>query len=106
MWNQSSESLLLRNGVAHTAAVLLLSLTGQQPMSCAEINLVRPPTSIRQEGVLLPAKSAIIGKVILDIVLDPDRKHDLPVTMITSLPVYDQNGVVALPTGTLVTALI
>jgi len=39
-------------------------------------------------------------------VLDPDRKHDLPVTMITSLPVYDQKGIVALPTGTLITALI
>jgi len=107
MRNQSFELLLLRRGFAHTSAVLLLSLTGQQPMSCAETNLVRDPTSIRQEGVLiLPARSAIIGQVILDIVLDPDRKHDLPVTMITSLPVYDQNGIVALPTGTLITALI
>jgi len=107
MWNQSSESFLLRRRFAHTAAALLLSLTGQQPMSRAEINLIQGPRSIRQEGVLtLPARSAIVGKVVLDIVLDPDRKYDLPVTMITSLPVYDQNGTIAIPTGTLITAII
>jgi len=54
----------------------------------------------------LSAQTAIVGRVLLDIVLDPGRKYDLPVTMLTALPVYDAQGIAVLPEGSLITALI
>ena len=58
------------------------------------------------DGQTIPKHSAIVGKTLLDIVLDPQRKYDLPVTLLTALPVYADNGQVALPVNTILTALI
>lgn len=55
---------------------------------------------------IIPAKSAVVGKVLLDIVLDPGRKHDLPVTLLSAIPIYDEDGEIAIPTGSIITALI
>lgn len=73
-----------------------------------ELQEIRKTETFNQSenGQVLPQKTAIVGKVILDIVLDPDRKYNMPVTMVTALPTYDEDGNVALPSGTLITALI
>jgi hypothetical protein len=54
----------------------------------------------------IPKDSAIVGKTLLDIILDPNRKYDLPVTMLTTLPVYSESGQAALPVNTIITAFI
>lgn len=82
------------------------------PSRCASIS-----TAQAQEGSIqlrerqtatqtIPAKSAIVGKVLLDIVLDPGRKYDLPVTLLSVIPIYDEDGEIAIPTGSIITALI
>ena len=54
----------------------------------------------------IPKHSAVVGKTLLDIVLDPGRRYDLPVTLLSALPVYAETGQIALPSGTILTALI
>ena len=54
----------------------------------------------------LPAGTAIVGRVIFDIYLDPDRKYDMPVTLLSAMPVYASNGEVAIPQNSLITSLI
>jgi len=73
------------------------------PLQTAPIVRGQPGGSADHE---LPVQTAIVGKVLLDIVLDPGRKYDLPVTMLTALPVYDAQGIPVLPEGSLITALI
>lgn len=63
-------------------------------------------TTLGQDIQRLPQNTAIVGKVLLDIVLDPKRKYDLPVTMLTALPIYDDNGSMAVPENSLITAII
>jgi len=58
------------------------------------------------DAPIIPAKTAIVGKVLLDIVLDPGRKYDLPVTLLSAIPIYDNNGSVVIPTGSISTAVI
>ena len=79
---------------------------------CLSKEFTHAPIKINRDNhyidtsIVLPAKSAIIAKTLLDIVLDPDRKYDMPVTMITALPIFDKTGSVAIPTGSLLTATI
>ena len=55
---------------------------------------------------LLPEGSAIVARIPRQIILDPNRKYDMPVTLFSVLPVYDNNGQVAVPTGSVITALL
>ena len=85
----------------------LISLSlGERAAAAALIPVVEAPVGVSQLGRLerrrgapiIPAKTAVVGKVLLDIVLDPGRKYDMPVTLISAIPIYDDNGVVVIPT--------
>lgn len=78
------------------------------PLPSAQSTFGQPITRIqpRLSGIELPAQTAIVGQVLMDIVLDPGRKYDLPVTMLTALPVYDTQGVLVIPQGSLITSVI
>ena len=78
------------------------------PLPSAQSTFGQPITRIqpRLSGIELPAQTAIVGQVLMDIVLDPGRKYDLPVTMLTALPVYDTQGVPVIPQGSLITSII
>lgn len=93
----------------------LISLSlGERAAAAALIPVVEAPVGVSQLGRLerrrgapiIPAKTAVVGKVLLDIVLDPGRKYDMPVTLISAIPIYDDNGVVVIPTGSIITAVI
>ena len=73
------------------------------PYSSWEQKSSQNPASSAQR---IPKDTAIVGKVLLDIVLDPKRKYDLPVTMTTALPIYDESGAIAVPENSLITAVI
>lgn len=108
----SGSSILLRRSIGlslltvasvHWILVPLRVVAEQaRKLDPSPISLPEAPGS----GSELPVNSAIVGKVLLDIVLDPARKYDLPVTMITALPVYDSSGISVIPPGSLITALI
>lgn len=55
---------------------------------------------------ILPIGSAIVAKCTRQIILDPNRKYDMPVTLFTILPIYDNVGQVAVPTGSVITGLL
>ena len=55
---------------------------------------------------LLPVGSAIVAKFTRQIILDPNRKYDMPVTLFSMLPIYDNAGQIALPTGSVITGLL
>jgi len=54
----------------------------------------------------LPKNSAIICRVLMDTVMDPERRYSLPITLLTTLDVHDVNGEVAIPTNSIVSAVI
>ena len=58
------------------------------------------------DGQVIPRRTAVVGRVLLDIVLDPNRKYGLPVTLLTAIPIYDSSGNIAMPTGSIITAMI
>lgn len=70
--------------------------------------LAQPITRLqtRTSELELPANTAVVGRVLLDIFLDPGRKYALPVTMLTALPVYDTFGTAVIPENSLITAII
>ena len=78
------------------------------PLPSAQSTFGQPITRIqpRRSGIELPTQTAIVGQVLMDIVLDPGRKYDLPVTMLTALPVYDTQGAPVIPQGSLITSII
>jgi len=78
------------------------------PLPSPQNTFGQPITRIqpRLSGIELPAQTAIVGQVLMDIVLDPGRKYDLPVTMLTALPIYDTQGVPVIPQGSLITSII
>ena len=99
-----------RSNALALLAVILGQATFASPVIAAS-NALGAGMSIglreRQSATqIIPAKSAVVGKVLLDIVLDPGRKHDLPVTLISAIPIYDADGKIAIPTGSIITALI
>jgi hypothetical protein len=55
---------------------------------------------------LLPEGSAIVVRSPRQIILDPSRQYDLPVSLFSVLPIYDATGQVAVPTGSVVTGLL
>ena len=55
---------------------------------------------------IIPKNSAIVASNLMEIVLDPDRKYPLPITLITELPVFAKSGKVVLPKKTLISGLI
>ena len=55
---------------------------------------------------LLPIGSAIVAKSPRQIILDPNRKYDMPVTLFSILPMYDNTGQVAVPTGSVIKGLL
>jgi len=87
-----------------TAAVLIQSLL---PLGTAAHSELRLDTSaLKANGQVIPKRSAIVGRVLLDIVLDPDRKYGMPVTLLSAIPIYDTEGHVAMPAGSIITAMI
>ena len=55
---------------------------------------------------IIPKNSAIVVSNFMEIVLDPDRKYPMPITLITELPVFSKSGKVVLPKKTLISGLI
>ena len=55
---------------------------------------------------IIPKNSAIVASNLMEIVLDPDRKYPMPITLITQLPVFSKSGKVVLPKKTLISGLI
>ena len=55
---------------------------------------------------IIPKNSAIVASNLMEIVLDPDRKYPMPITLITELPVFSKSGKVVLPIKTLISGLI
>ena len=55
---------------------------------------------------IIPKNSAIVVSNLMEIVLDPDRKYPMPITLITELPVFSKSGKVVLPKKTLISGLI
>ena len=55
---------------------------------------------------IIPKNSAIVASNLMEIVLDPDRKYPMPITLITELPVFSKSGKVVLPKKTLISGLI
>jgi len=91
------------NAFAIPASQSSIPLSPTDPLSTP---LAAPVTTSIEAQQTIPKHSAIVGKTLLDIVLDPGRRYDLPVTLLTTLPVYSDTGQVLLPTGTILTALI
>lgn len=54
----------------------------------------------------LPKNSAIVCRVLMDTVMDPERRYSLPITLLTTLDVHDVNGEVAIPSNSIVSAII
>ena len=54
----------------------------------------------------LPIGSAIVAKCTRQIILDPNRKYDMPVTLFSILPIYNNLGQAAVPTGSVITGLL
>ncbi len=91
------------------ALILLpIPLLNSSAIAQDQAPLAQPITRLqaRTSDLELPANTAIVGRVLLDIVLDPNRKYALPVTMLTALPVYDSFGTAVIPENTLITAII
>jgi len=55
---------------------------------------------------IIPKKSAIVASNLMEIVLDPDRKYPMPITLVTKLPVFSKSGKELLPKKTLISGLI
>lgn len=55
---------------------------------------------------IIPKNSAIVASNLMEIVLDPDRKYPMPITLVTELPVFAKSGKVVLPKKTLISGLI
>lgn len=98
---------------AHLLLLLMLTLLETPVWAGGATDQASPSKSISLEVIerssdapIIPAKTAIVGKVLLDIVLDPGRKYDLPVTLLSAIPIYDNNGSVVIPTGSIITAVI
>jgi hypothetical protein len=106
--NKLAASLLLLECVAGHAMANPASQNGIPLPSSAfdPTPLVAPAQLPAESQQTIPRHSAVVGKTLLDIVLDPGRRYDLPVTLLTALPVYSDTGQVALPAGTILTALI
>ena len=87
-----------------TALLLIQSL---MPLGATAQPELRLESSTRNaDGQVIPKRSAIVGRVLLDIVLDPDRKYGMPVTLLSAIPIYDSEGNVAMPAGSIITAMI
>ena len=55
---------------------------------------------------VIPKNSAIVVSNLREIVLDPDRKYPMPITLVTKLPVFSKSGKELLPKKTLISGLI
>lgn len=54
----------------------------------------------------LPVGSAIVAKSPRQIILDSSRKYDMPVTLFSVLPIYDNMGQIAVPAGSVIKGLL
>lgn len=81
-----------------TCSLLTIPLLPSEAISQSLLRDLRRP--------LLPAGSAIVAKCPRQIILDPNRKYDMPVTLFSILPMYDQSGQVAVPTGSVIKGLL
>ncbi|CAI8176520.1 MAG: Uncharacterised protein [Prochlorococcus marinus str. MIT 9215] len=55
---------------------------------------------------VLPKNSAIVCRVLMDVFMDPERRYSLPITLLTTLDVHDVDGEVAIPSNSIVSAII
>ena len=60
----------------------------------------------KKSDYIIPKNSAIVASNLMEIVLDPDRKYPMPITLVTELPVFAKSGKVVLPKKTLISGLI
>lgn len=96
--------LSTRSSWANELGAPAVELQQSPPVNSSPILL--PVETDSNSNQTIPKSSAVIGRTLLDIVLDPTRRYDLPVTLLTALPVYSQDGRIALPSNTILTALI
>ena len=61
---------------------------------------------LKKLDYVIPKNSAIVTSNLMEIVLDPDRKYPMPITLVTELPVFAKSGKVVLPKKTLISGLI
>lgn len=121
MAEQSSASLPSKPNLAWLARKNKLRLVGFIGLTLCHTGLIASPLPTelkqtnssrlgiveRQSGPqIIPSKSAVVGKVLLDIVLDPGRKYDMPVTLLSAIPIYDKDGGIAIPAGSIITVII
>ena len=59
-----------------------------------------------KSDLIIPKNSAIVASNLMEIVLDPDRKYPMPITLVTELPVFAKSGKVVFPKKTLISGLI
>ena len=55
-----------------------------------------------KSDLIIPKNSAIVASNLMEIVLDPDRKYPMPITLVTELPVFAKSGKVVFPKKTLI----
>ena len=61
---------------------------------------------LKKLDYVIPKNSAIVTSNLMEIVLDPDRKYPMPITLVTELPVFAKSGKVVFPKKTLISGLI
>lgn len=95
--------LAQRLGLITTLSLLVagfpLQASADDPLRISRIHA-------RSDGQVIPQHTAVVGRVLLDIILDPNRKYGLPVTLLSAIPIYDSSGNVAMPAGSIITAMI
>lgn len=69
-------------------------------------NVLQGPTAGEDEVVTIPRSSAIIVSFPAELILDPKRKHNVPITLPLLQPIVDKDGQIVAPAKSLVNAQI
>jgi hypothetical protein len=69
-------------------------------------NVLQGPTAGEDEVVTIPRSSAIIVSFPAELILDPNRKHNVPITLPLLQPIVDKDGQIVAPAKSLVNAQI
>ncbi|MGB8698330.1 MAG: hypothetical protein WCD18_02850 [Thermosynechococcaceae cyanobacterium] len=74
--------------------------------SSSSSNKLSGPTAAADEIVTIPQSSALIISFAAELILDPKRKHNVPITLQLLQPIVDTEGQIVAPAKSLVTAQI
>jgi hypothetical protein len=87
--------------------------TAQHMIGCGLLAATFTPITAESQSLIrgirrqvLPVGSAIVAKCPRQIILDPNRKYDMPLTLFSILPMYDNTGQIAVPTGSVIKGLL